>query len=550
MLRHAARIALKNDVRTAIENEVHRTLTEAAFAVVVQGFAESARRRLLAAPFGPRPVVGIDPAPRGCQLAAVDESGGLAASLAVELSNDEQKALAGGQLAAFAEAHAAAAVAIGDGAGGRELQLVARAGLRAAGQELPVVLVSEAGASGWAASETARAELPDADPAVRAAASIARRLQDPLGELLKLDPKTLGAGQHHHDVPHALVHRAISAAIEDAVASVGVDLNTASRALLARVPGLSAALADAIVEHRSTQGPFATRRALVSVPGVSESVFCQAAGFLRVRGGEHPLDATAVHPERYAALEALAARHGRALGELLGAGAALVRDAPELDLPPLTRADVATALEQAGRDPRPPFVAFAFRDDVRGIEDLKPGMVCPGLVTNVTSFGVFVDVGARQDGLVHVSQLEPAKASASKPKLQPGDRVEVRVLKVDLEKKQVSFSMKPRPERRPAAARKPTRERPRPEPRAAADRPRPAAAKPEPADKRGDRPRARPRHPQPPGDRAPGRERPAPAAARPTSARPQAPRKPPEPRRPAFNNPFAVLAGLKKNDKG
>ena len=551
VLRHAARIALKNDVRTAIENEVHRTLTDAAFAVIALGFAESARRRLLAAPFGARPVVGIDPGPHGASLVAVGADGAFEASLAVELSTDEHKAGAGAQVAAFALAHAAAAVAIGDGAGGRELELLARAGLRSAGEQLPVVLVSEAGASGWAASDAARAEMPDAEPAARAALSIARRLQDPLAELVRLDPKTLGTGQHHHDVPHALVHRAIGAAIEDAVASVGVDLNTASRALLARVPGLSPAAAAAIVEHRDARGPFATRRGVLEVPGVGEADFAQAAGFLRVRGGEHPLDATAVHPERYAALEALSARHGRSLGDLLGAGAALVREASELDaeLGPLTRAAVVTALEQSGRDPRPPFAAFAFRDDVRAIEDLKPGMVCPGLVTNVTSFGVFVDVGARQDGLVHVSQLPPARASEARPPLAPGDRVEVRVLKVDLEKKQVSLSMKPRLERRPAAARKPARERPRPEPRAAAERPRRAAEKPQPFEKRPDRPRARPKHPQPPGDRPPGRDRSPTPPGRPTGARPPDARKP-EPRRPAFNNPFAVLAGLKKNDKG
>jgi uncharacterized protein len=547
VLRHAARIALKNDVRTAIENEVHRILTEAAFAVIALGYAESARRRLLAAPFGPRPVVGIDPGPRGCRLAAVDAAGAFEASLAVELSTDEEKAGAGGQLADFARAHAAAAVAIGDGAGGRELELVARAGLRAAGLELPVVLVSEAGASGWAASESARAELQDAEPPVRAAVSIARRLQDPLAELVKLDPKALGTGQHHHDVPHALVHRATSAAIEDAVASVGVDVNAASRPLLARVPGLSPATAAAIVEQRAARGPFATRWGLLELPELSAGAFEQAAGFLRVRGGERPLDATAVHPERYAALEALAARHGRAVGELLGAGAALVREAQELDreLGPLTRVDVATALEQAGRDPRPPFVAFAFRDDVRAIEDLKPGMVCPGLVTNVTSFGLFVDVGARQDGLVHVSQLEPARGPDPKPPLQPGDRVEVRVLKVDLEKKQVSLTMKPRPERRPPMARKP---RPKPEPRPTPERPRP------PADRRprptSEKPPDRPRAPSPRAQPGVRERRPAPAAAgRASSVRPPAASKP-EPRRPAFNNPFAVLAGLKKNDKG
>ncbi len=555
VLRHAARIALKNDVRTAIENEVHRTLTDAAFAVIAAGFAESARRRLLAPPFGARPVVGIDPGPCGAALVALDAGGVLLASLVLPLATDEHKAGAGAQLASFALAHAPAAVAIGDGAGGRELELVARAGLRAAGQELPVVLVSELGASGWAASEAARAEMPESEPAVRAAVSLARRLQDPLGELVRLDPKALGTGQHHHDVPHALVHRATAAAIEDAVTGVGVDLNTASRALLARVPGLSPAAAAAIAEHRDAHGRFQSRRGVLEVAGVAAAEFEQAAGFLRVRGGEHPLDATAVHPERYAVLEALAARHGRAVGDLLGEGAALLREASELDqeLGPLTRASIVTALEQAGRDPRPPFVPFAFRDDVRAIEDLKPGMACPGLVTNVTTFGVFVDVGARQDGLVHVSQLPPARTSEAKPPLQPGDRVEVRVLKVDLEKKQVSFTMKPRPERRPPAVRAP-RGRERPEARPAGERPRPPAGMRPATDKRPDRPRTRPQgSPPPPVERPPserpqGRERSKTAAGR--GAGPAAPAvRKPEPRRPAFNNPFAVLAGLKKPDK-
>ena len=554
VLRHAARIALKNDVRTAIENEVHRTLTDAALAVIVTGFADTARRRLLAPPFGALSVLGIDPGPRAASLAAVGASGTLVASLTVPLATDEQKAGVGAQVASFALAHAAAAVAIGDGAGGRELELVARAGLRAAGSELPVVLVSEAGASGWAASEAARAELPDAEPGVLAAVSIARRLQDPLSELVRLDAKALGTGQHHHDVPHALVHRAIAAAIEDAVASVGVDLNTASRALLTRVPGLSAAAAAAIVEHRAAHGLFSTRRAVLEVPGVAEAEFEQAAGFLRVRGGEHPLDATAVHPERYAVLEALAARHGRSAADLLGEGAALVREASELDqeLGPLTRASIVTALEQAGRDPRPPFVPFAFRDEVRAIEDLKPGMLCPGLVTNVTTFGVFVDVGARQDGLVHVSQLPAARTSDAKPQLQPGDRVEVRVLKVDLEKKQVSLTMKPRAERRPPADRAP-RARDRPQARPSSERPRPPVGKRPAAEKRPDRPSTRPQGAPPAVDRPrperpPGRERP-PAAGRGAGVAPPVARKP-EPRRPAFNNPFAVLAGLKKPDKG
>ena len=554
-LRHAGRIALKNDVRTAIENEVHRVLKDAADAVIAAGFAESARRRLLAAPFGARPVIGVDPGtPRGgCRMAAVDATGAFKGSRVLELQTDEQKAKAGELVAGFVREHDAAALAIGDGSGGRDLELVARAGVRTAGIEVPVVLVSEAGASGWAASEAARAELPETEPAVRAALSIARRLQDPLAELVKLEPKALGAGQHHHDVPHVLLQRALDAVIEDAVASVGVDANSAPRALLARVAGLTPALAAAIVEHRAAHGAFAARRRLLDVPQLSAGVFEQAAGFLRVKAGEHPLDDSAVHPECFAALEALAARHGRAVADLVGPGAALVREALELDqeLGPLMRVDVALALEQSGRDPRPTFVPFAFRDDVRTLEQLKPGMLCPGLVTNVTSFGVFVDVGVHQDGLVHVSQLGAKPAQDTKPAFQPGDRVEVRVLKVDLEKKQVSLTMRPRPEPRPA----PRKPKHRPEPRRAPDAASTAAAKPaRPASvprplPRSDRPRSERPRPQP-AERPARRERPEAAAAGRASTRKPATERRPEPRRQAFNNPFAVLAGLKKNDKG
>jgi uncharacterized protein len=556
VLRHAGRIAFRNDVRTAIENEVHRALKDAADAVVVAGFAEGLRRRLLEAPFGARPVVGADPGPRGaCRLAAVGATGALAASLTLELASDEQKARGADEIVAFVRSHAAEAIAIGDGGGGRELQLVVRAALRAAGLELPVVLVSEAGASGWAASEAARAELPDVEPALRAAASLARRLQDPLGELVRLDPKALANGPHHHDVAHALLQKAAAAVIEDAVADVGVDVNLASRALLCRVPGLGPSLAAAIVERRAANGRFTARRALGEVPGLTPLVFEQCAGFLRVRDGEQPLDATAVHPEHYPALEALAARYGKTVGELVGAGAALVRDASELDAEwgALVRAEVAQALEQAGRDPRPAFSAFAFRDDVRGIADLKPGMLCPGLVTNVTGFGVFVDIGARQDGLVHVSQL--AAKDDGKGAFQPGDRVEVRVLKVDLDKKQVSLSMKPRPERRPSGP--PRKPRPRAEPGGAAAgsaKPgRPAAATGPGA--RSDRPRParRPDRPRPTAGERPARGGDASGAPRVPRDRPAPERRPEpkrsEPRRQAFNNPFAVLAGLKKNDK-
>jgi uncharacterized protein len=399
-----------------------------------------------------------------------------------------------------------------------------RAALREAGLERPVVLVSEAGASVYSTSDAARAEFPDLDPSVRSAISIARRLQDPLAELVKIDPRSIGVGQYQHDVAHATLQRALDAVVEDCVNEVGVDLNRASRHLLARVAGIGSALAGAIVEHREKEGRFRSRQQLLEVPRLGPKGFEQAAGFLRVPGGEHPLDDTAVHPERYAALEALAARHGKGLADLLGPGAALVREAESLkeELGAPTWEDVLSELERPGRDPRGPFSPFSFREDVRKIEDLRPGMVCPGVVSNVTSFGAFVDVGVLHDGLVHVSQLGSSAGKGGKAAPEPGDRVQVRVLKVDLEKKQISLTMRPPPERRPA---------PKPKPARRPESGRPGSGEPKPA------PPVRPLAPQVsrPDRRAEKRRPPSP---------PPADRRP-EPRRQVFNNPFAVLAGLK-----
>jgi uncharacterized protein len=316
------------------------------------------------------------------------------------------------------------------------------------------------------------------------------------------------------------------------------------------VAGLGPALAAAIVERREKDGPFRSRRQLLEVPRLGPKAFEQAAGFLRVPGGEHPLDATGVHPERYAALEALAASLGKGVGELLGPGAALVREAASLkeELGAWTWEDVVAELERPGRDLRAAFVPFCFREDVQKLEDLKPGMVCPGIVSNVTSFGAFVDVGVRQDGLVHVSQLGAKHARDAQSVLKPGDRVQVLVLKVDLEKKQISLTTRiPPPQRGPAPA------KPRP-PRRPVTRARPAAgaspvpngeARPAPPRRPGPRP-DRPRSPLPAD-----RPRPAPLPGRGPAVRPPAERRP-ESRRPAFNNPFAVLASLKvppKRDK-
>jgi len=551
VLRHAGRIAFKNNVRTSIENEVHRELKEAADAAAANAFAENVRRRLLEAPFGPKPVLGVDPGVRtGGRLAAVDASGRFVAADVIQLQTDEQKAAARETVVRLAREHATAAVAVGNGPGGREAEVLVRGALREAGLDAPVLLVGEAGASVYGTSDAARAEFPDLDPAVRGAISIARRLQDPLSEFVKIDPRSIGVGQYQHDVAHAALQRALDAVVEGCVNGVGVDLNTASRPLLARVAGLGPALAAAIVERREKDGPFRSRRQLLEVPRLGPKAFEQAAGFLRVPGGEHPLDATGVHPERYAALEALAASLGKGVGELLGPGAALVREAASLkeELGAWTWEDVVAELERPGRDLRAAFVPFCFREDVQKLEDLKPGMVCPGIVSNVTSFGAFVDVGVRQDGLVHVSQLGAKHAKDAQSVLKPGDRVQVLVLKVDLEKKQISLTTRiPPPQRGPAPA------KPRP-PRRPVTRARPAAgaspvpngeARPAPPRRPGPRP-DRPRSPLPAD-----RPHPAPLPGRGPAVRPPAERRP-ESRRPAFNNPFAVLASLKvppKRDK-
>jgi uncharacterized protein len=370
-------------------------------------------------------------------------------------------------------------------------------------------------------------------------------------------------GQYQHDVSERALHRRLETVVESCVNQVGVNLNTASAPLLAQVSGIGPALAAAIVEHRQEQGLFASRQALMDVPRFSTRSFEQSAGFLRVPGAAHPLDNTGVHPERYGALEALAERLGKGVADLLGSGATAVREAADLKeaLGAFTFDDVVAELEKPGRDPRESFVPFAFRDDVHELKDLKPGLVCPGVVTNVTNFGAFVDVGVHQDGLVHISQMGERARKDPRDGVSPGDRVTVRVLKVDLDKKQISLSL-----RLAEAERRPPRPRPK------GDRGKGAKA--------GGRPRGKGAPaPSPsgsgPGHRpptAPGTATPAPSSApsagRPPRPRPappgrsdkprspsaSGPRRPPAPSepsrgKPAFNNPFAVLASLKDDPK-
>jgi uncharacterized protein len=547
VLKLSARIAFKGHVRTAMENEVFRVLKDGADEAAAHVFAESVRRLLLQPPFGPKPVLGLDPGVRtGCRVAAVDASGSLLAHDVIHRQAEDQGAAARESLVRLVRDCAAQAVAVGNGAAGREAEIFARAALREAGVSVPVLLVNEAGASAYSAGDLARDEFPQLDVTVRGAISVARRLQDPLAELVKVEPRSIGVGQYQHDVAHPVLQRALEAVVESCVNGVGVNLNTASRHLLAHVSGVGPALAGAIVEHREKQGLFRSRRQLLDVEHLGPKAFEQAAGFLRVPGGEHPLDNTAVHPERYAALEALAGRLQKTVADLVGPGVALVREAVDLreEIGAFTWECILAELEKPGRDPRDAFVPFSFREDVRTLEDLRPGMVCPGIVGNVTDFGAFVDVGVHQDGLVHVSQLGDRFVKDPRQAVKPGDHVQVRVLKVDLGKRQISLTMRtPPPERRStrragrSGARRPLRPLTAPPaapPAEAAERMpmlRPEGVRPLPA---GDRPR-------PP---RPERPRPGAAAGRGPAARPL-PERRPEPRRQAFNNPFAVLAGLK-----
>ncbi|HLO26317.1 MAG TPA: helix-hairpin-helix domain-containing protein, partial [Geobacteraceae bacterium] len=329
---------------------------------------------------------------------------------------------------------------------GREMELFARETLKGAGKNVPVVMVSEAGASVYSASEIAREEFPELDLTVRGAISIARRLQDPLAELVKIDPKSIGVGQYQHDVNQTMLKKALDDVVESCVNFVGVDLNTASTALLSYVSGVGPSLARAIVGHRDATGPFPTRAALLKVPRFGAKAFEQAAGFLRIRGRTHPLDATAVHPERYSLVEAMARGLGATLDELtadpaLAARIELTRYVTDgVGLPTLR--DILEELKKPGRDPRKQFETAAFRDDIREIGDLREGMILQGVVTNVTGFGAFVDIGVHQDGLVHVSHLAHRFVKDPNDAVRVGDLVQVKVLSADPQRKRIALSIK------------------------------------------------------------------------------------------------------------
>jgi uncharacterized protein len=419
----------------------------------IKVFADNLRELLLAAPLGQKAVMAIDPGFRtGCKVVLLDRQGKLLHNDVVYPDRHEDEAKS--KLAGFVKFFNVEAIAIGNGTAGRETEaFVRKIGLPAT---IPLVMVNESGASIYSASEVAREEFPDHDLTVRGAVSIGRRLMDPLAELVKLDPKSIGVGQYQHDVDQSALKRSLDDTVVSSVNGVGVELNTASKQLLSYVSGLNSTTAAAIVARRNEKGPFKSRADLKDVPRLGPKAFEQAAGFLRIRDAAHPLDASAVHPERYALVEKMAADLGATVADL-------VRDSKlrakinlesyataEVGLPTLR--DIMAELAKPGRDPREKFEAFSFSDGVNQPSDLKPGMKLPGIVTNVTAFGAFVDVGVHQDGLVHVSQLADTFVKEPASVVKPGQKVMVTVTEVDLPRNRIALSMRSKPEIGPKQA--------------------------------------------------------------------------------------------------
>ena len=439
----------KRLIAPRMENDVRIDLKLRSDIDAVEIFARNLRSILMDSPFGSRTVIGVDPGLRtGCKCAAVAHTGKFLGNMTFNLvRGDKGLSVSARDFAAFVRGHEPAAIAVGNGTGGRDAEKFIRKVLIDAGLKgVVVVQVSESGASVYSASELAGQEFPELDLTVRGAISIARRLQDPLAELVKIDPKSLGVGQYQHDVHQPLLVRKLGEVVESCVNEVGVDLNTASAPLLAQVAGIGPGIAKAIVTRREAEGAFSKRKELLDVAGLGPRTFEQAAGFLRIRDGELPLDASAVHPERYALVEQMSADLKVKLDALVGD--ATLADRIELGryigdgVGEPTLRDIVEELKKPGRDPRSSFEPPAFRDDVNEIEDLEQGMELEGVVTNVTAFGAFVDVGVHQDGLVHVSQLADRFVKDPAEVVKAGDRIKIRVLDVDLERKRISLSAK------------------------------------------------------------------------------------------------------------
>jgi uncharacterized protein len=433
------------------ERDLFARLRDDAEKVAIKVFADNLRDLLLAAPAGPRVVMGLDPGIRtGVKVAVVDATGKLVETATVyphEPRRDWEGALH--TLAKLAEKHGVNLIAIGNGTASRETDKLAADLIKLAAKVdrvIEKVVVSEAGASVYSASEYASQEMPDVDVSLRGAASIARRLQDPLAELVKIDPKSIGVGQYQHDVNQSELARTLGTVVEDCVNSVGVDLNTASVPLLSRVSGLSGSVAKAVVRWREANGAFKSRKQLMDVAGLGAKTFEQSAGFLRIRGGDNPLDMTGVHPETYPVVEQIMEKTGKPVVELMGRADMLKTLKPDLfaneKFGVITVKDILAELEKPGRDPRPDFKVARFNDGVEDIKDLKEGMILEGTVSNVAQFGAFIDLGVHQDGLVHVSQLAHKFVNDAREVVKTGDIVKVKVMEVDVERKRIGLSMK------------------------------------------------------------------------------------------------------------
>ncbi len=445
-----------DQLQLAVEDSVKRLVVPTAVRAVrgvlkrrsdeeaIRVFERNLEALLLSPPLGPQSVVGIDPGIRtGCKMAAVAETGAvLGHDTAYLVGRNEPQT---GPLLAFLRRHRPSAVAVGNGTGGRETDTLLRALVREHDFPTTVVSVSEAGASVYSASELAGAELPDLDLTIRGAVSIARRLQDPLSELVKVDPKSIGVGQYQHDVDAGQLAQRLSDVVESCVNRVGVDVNTASPALLEHVAGLGPKLASAVVRYRESHGAYRRRRDLLKVPGLGAKTYEQCAGFLRIADGTDPLDRSGVHPERYALVQRMAKDLGLQVVDAIGSqrlSELVLGRYVDDDVGLATLTDIVAELNKPGRDPRQSFEAPEFRDDVHSLDDLQVGMRLEGVVTNVTNFGAFVDVGVHQDGLVHVSELADRFVRDPHEVVQPGKRVRVVVLEIDHKRKRVSMSIK------------------------------------------------------------------------------------------------------------
>ncbi len=445
-LKESARLAYNVYVSPSVKNEIHAKLKEKSDEHAIKVFTENVRKVLLGSPYGSKCVLGVDPGLRtGCKIALVDKGGNFISHTVMYTLGDGAEQKAKTLLSEVTKQIQIEAIAVGNGTAGRETEIFLKKVLKEIGKEIPVIMVNESGASVYSASDVARIEFPDLDITVRGAISIARRLQDPLAELVKIDPKSIGVGQYQHDVNQTSLKKGLEAVVESCVNNVGVDVNTASSSLLSYVSGIGPGLAGAVVEYRKKNGLFQDRTELVKVPRFSQKVFEQSAGFLKIMNGKIFLDSTGIHPERYAAVRDMAQDLGMTMNQMVGEGAKKVLESRSKwakIVGEFTFDDIQKELEKPGRDPRDPYKVFQFRDDIFEVKDLKEGMICPGLVTNVTNFGAFVDIGVHQDGLVHISELAHKFVDDPRKVVNPGDQVMIKVLKVDMAKNQIALTMK------------------------------------------------------------------------------------------------------------